>query len=1201
MRSSFLVLMVVVLSACTDTAQPPPVVDLGNLSGSSLTLIADEDRPIEGQLRFSGSIDSQVKYSIVSPPSHGQLDLPDSVLGLFRYTPEPDWNGTDEVKFEVTDGNRTGSGVVTLVINPVNDAPKSLASVVDVVEDTVRTGTLSGSDVDNDALVFSIVSNGSKGAAVISNAATGAFTYTPNADVNGADSFSFKVSDGKEFSEVSIVTVSIAAVNDAPTASNGSLAVVEDTVATGALIGTDKENSPLVYSIVANGAKGTAVITNSATGAYTYTPSSSSNGSDSFTFRVSDGTAFSNTAAITVSISPVNDGPVVVSGSLSVTEDTSKSGVLAGSDIDSASLTFSIVSSPTKGSVTISNAGTGAFTYTPNSNANGTDSFTFKANDGALDSNIGTMAVVIAAVNDAPVSQSFSVLQLEDTAVVDKLLATDVDGDALTYSIVSGPSKGSVAITNASTGNFTYTPNPDTNGTDSFSYKTNDGKVDSNTAVVTVNITAVNDAPVAQNGSFTTAEDTVYNGTLVTTDLENDPIDYTISVPPTKGAVVITDGRTGAFRFTPLPNANGSDSFKFQSSDGRLRSNIATFSITITPVNDAPTATAGSLAVTEDQVQSGSLSGSDIESSPLTYSIVSAPSKGTITLNATTGVYQYTPSANLNGADSFTFKVNDGALNSAPANIQVSIAAVNDVPTATPQSVSTNEDTTKTILLSGSDVDGDTLTFSITTMPAHGTLVLSGASVTYRPELNYFGADRFLFAASDGVANSAAAVVNISVAAVNDAPLGTAQSVVVNQATEKAITIAGTDIEGDFLTFSIVATPAHGTLSGTAPNFIYAPEPTYVGTDSFTFVANDGVLLSPPTTVTISIRQVYGKAIQITSVGSPVMEQDSNGKILVCYVNNGILYLARYTKTLTLDATFGTAGQITMVDHSCRNIIPYRNGSFFVSGSDGTGRGMVSKYLTTGQFDTAFVGVSGDPHPGTVLANMVGLNSDDTLTSFWPGRTVVGSSKRSAIDGSLVANSGFESSLQHGMTGFSAYRTGNVGAESILVGHAFGSSGGAYLFSRTFYPWTPALSETDYDFIAVDSSRSIAVDYYSPCFSRYQVVGNQHHIQAMGRSCATGLPSASKLVSRQLSAGVAMSLLKHSDPARGYSAYTLSQEAATAVVSSSLEISYRGVPELPATVSSPQSLIIWKEGYVYNTNNIGTNTWNLNYVGTAAP
>ena len=259
-------------------------------------------------------------------------------------------------------------------------------------------------------------------------------------------------------------------------------------------------------------------------------------------------------------------------GSLTTLEDTPASGTLVASDVDGDALTYAIVANGTKGTATITNVATGAFTYTPNPNANGTDTITFKASDGTVDSNTATIAITITAVNDAPVAADGSLTTLEDTPASGTLVASDVDGDALTYAIVGNGTKGSAVITNAATGAFTYTPNPNANGTDTITFKANDGTVDSNTATVSITITAVNDAPVAADGTLTTLEDTPASGTLVASDVDGDALTYAIVANGTKGTAAITNAATGAFTYTPNPNANGTDTitFKAQRRHGRL-------------------------------------------------------------------------------------------------------------------------------------------------------------------------------------------------------------------------------------------------------------------------------------------------------------------------------------------------------------------------------------------------------------------------------------------------------------------------------------------------------------------------------------------------------------------------------------------------------------------------------------------------------
>jgi uncharacterized repeat protein (TIGR03803 family) len=180
-----------------------------------------------------------------------------------------------------------------------------------------------------------------------------------------------------------------------PLANDSTASTNEDTATAGILIATDPNGDPVTFSIVSNGAIGRAVITDTSTGAFTYTPNADASGTDVFTFKANDGTLDSNVATVTVTVEPVNDAPVAAIQALSTNQGTPVAGTLQASDVDSASLVFSIVGNGAKGTATVTNASTGSFTYTPLAGATGTDTFTFKANDGSLDSNVATVAVTI--------------------------------------------------------------------------------------------------------------------------------------------------------------------------------------------------------------------------------------------------------------------------------------------------------------------------------------------------------------------------------------------------------------------------------------------------------------------------------------------------------------------------------------------------------------------------------------------------------------------------------------------------------------------------------------------------------------------------------------------------------------------------------------------------------------------------------------
>ncbi|RNB85849.1 tandem-95 repeat protein [Brevibacillus fluminis] len=222
--------------------------------------------------------------------------------------------------------------------------------------------------------------------------------------------------------------------------------------------------------------------------------------------------------------------------------------------------------------------------YTPESGYAGTDSFAYKASDGKANSEAAT--VTIHVESKAPIAVNGSVTTKQNITVNGVLTATDEDGDELTYAIVTNGTKGSTAL-NGTTKEFTYTPNQGETGTDTFTFKANDGTTDSNIATVTVTINLESKAPVAINGSYTTKQNTAVNGVLTATDEDGDELTFHIVTNGTKGSTALI-GETKEFTYMPNPGATGTDTFTFMANDGTSNSNVATVTIEIQPVVKPP-------------------------------------------------------------------------------------------------------------------------------------------------------------------------------------------------------------------------------------------------------------------------------------------------------------------------------------------------------------------------------------------------------------------------------------------------------------------------------------------------------------------------------------------------------------------------------------------------------------------------------------
>ena len=254
--------------------------------------------------------------------------------------------------------------------------------------------------------------------------------------------------------------------------------------------------------------------------------------------------------------------------------------------------------------------------------------------------------------------------------------------------------------------------------------------------------------------------------------------------------------------------------------------------------NTPPTSNDKSVSTDEDRSVGIILSATDPDSDPLTYIVKIEPSHGVLAGVAPN--ITYTPITDYVGTDQFTFIVNDGMSDSNEATVSITINPVNDRPTADNKSATTDEDTPAAMTLTGSDVDGDSLTFSVLTNPSHGTLSGTAPNLTYTPASDFNGSDSFTFKVNDGKLDSIAATVAITVNPLNDPPTASNQSLTAYQGSSTSITLLAQDIDSTLLTYRIQDNPAFGSLSGTPPNVTYTPGSGFSGEDMFTFYATDG-------------------------------------------------------------------------------------------------------------------------------------------------------------------------------------------------------------------------------------------------------------------------------------------------------------------------------------------------------------------------
>ncbi|MES1240141.1 MAG: Ig-like domain-containing protein [Acidobacteriota bacterium] len=532
------------------------------------------------------------------------------------------------------------------------------------------------------------------------------------------------------------------------------------------------------------------------------------------------------------------------------------------SDPDGDPLTITGLGQGSKGAASI-NAGS-TVTYTPFANANGSDTFTYSISDGRGGSDTATVAVAIAPVNDAPVTATDYATTNEDTPITlaVKNNDTDIDGDALNVIAVGQATKGAVVLDAG--GTVTYTPNANATGSDYFSYTVSDGNGGTDIGTVLMTIVGVNDPPDAVNDTASTNEDTVVS--IFVRSNDNDPdgnaLTITAVTQGSKGSVTINAG--AHVIYTPVLNANGSDSFTYTISDGQGGTDTATVSMTINPVNDAPKANADSVTTNEDTpvTLDPRVNDTDVDGDALTITFVSQPNRGSAVINGN-GTVTYTPIANLNGPDQFLYTIVDGHGGTWSEIVSVSVTPVNDAPDAFNDLISTPEDTPITISVLSNDTDreNDTLTVTAVTQPSQGTAVINnGTTITYTPNLNTNDSDSFTYTVIDGHGGSDTATVYMTITPVNDPPVAGNDTGTVNEDGSVILSVRDNDSDpdGGTLTITAVTQGAHGavTIVNSGTQVRYQPAANYFGPDTFTYTVRDPANSTAIGTVSMTVNSV---------------------------------------------------------------------------------------------------------------------------------------------------------------------------------------------------------------------------------------------------------------------------------------------------------------------------------------------------------
>ena len=747
--------------------------------------------------------------------------------------------------------------------------------------DTDSTGTI-------DPKTVVIVTQPTAGTASV-NSTTGVVSYTHNGGSARTDSLTYTVKDDKGLvSNVATVSISITETTP-PTAVADSFSVVKGASATVNLANNDTAGTAAINrgSIVITTQPTNGTVTVGADGNVNYVHNNSSTTSDSFAYTIKDVNGLTSApASVTVTVTQAPAPPTAVADSFSVVRGASATVNLANNDTAGTAAinrgSIVITAQPANGTVTVGTDGN--VNYVHNNSNTTSDSFAYTIKDvNGLVSAAASVSVTITANNQAPVAVNDTATVVEGGTATISILANDTAPtggfDLASIVFTDLPIRGTIVKNADGTVTYTHSGNESTSDTFRYTVKGTNGVV-SNEATVSITITPVNDAPVANNDTASVVEGGSVNIPVLSNDSDIEGnIDLTSVVivsQPANGTVGVNT-QTGVVNYVHNGGPSTSDSFTYTFKDNQgVVSNVATVSITIQrkPIanNDSLTVVRGGEEtvnlIANDAAPSGTLSPSSIV-------ITTQPANGTIT-SLGNGQVTYKHNGSNTTSDSFAYTVADSNSNvSVPATVSVTITPVNNPPVTQPDTATVSEgDSVDINVLSNDTVtfDGlDPASVTIVTAPTNGTaIVLSNGSIRYTHSGTESTSDVLFYTVrgNNGLVSSSTRV-DITVTAVNDGPLAVNDEANVLEGGTVNIPVLANDTDSDnaidTATVVIVNSPSNGTaILGVGGVVQYTHDGTETTVDSFTYRVSDvSGKASNLATVSISITPVNDPPVAV--------------------------------------------------------------------------------------------------------------------------------------------------------------------------------------------------------------------------------------------------------------------------------------------------------------------------------------------------
>jgi len=915
---------------------PPVITDNGGTPIDTLNVSTLTDVPLVICLNATDAEgDTLDATATLNGPNDGIMSGVNDGDTCVTYTPDPGYFGMDTVTVVVCDQNG-GCDTVVVVITVIPNQPPVIVDengtpidslAVTTPEDQPIIICLNAIDPDGDAVDVTGATFGPLNGTLNGlNDNDTCFTYIPDPDYNGPDTVTIQVCDGLGGCDVITMVIDVTPVNDPPIATNDTVTTNEDTAITVDVINNDNDDadgSPLdsaSVTVIGGPQDGTATVNGD--GTISYVPGLNFNGSDSLIYVICDTgvplPAICDTAVVYITVTPVNDPPVITDGG-GTSIDTLNVSTLVdvpivicffATDAEGDTLdATATLNGPTNGTMSGVNDGDTCVTYTPDPGFVGTDTVTVVICDPF--NGCDTVVVVITVLSNQPPVivdgngtpiDSLAITTPEDQSIIICLNAIDPDGDAVDVTgSLNGPLNGTITGLSDNDTCFTYIPNANYNGPDTVTIEVCDGLGACDVITIIIDVTPVNDPPIATDDIVSTNEDTAIIVNVISNDNDDidgsplDPTSVTVIGGPQDGTATVNGD--GTITYIPGPNFNGSDSLIYVICDTGIPlpaiCDTAVVYITVTPVNDPPYVEVGGNVV--DTVYANTMLNTSIiiclnaidpegDGVDVTAVIVN-PTNGTAT-NFADGdtCFTYTPDPGYVGGDTLVITICDN-LNACDTIVVIINVTDNLPPWAVDDTASVNGGGSVVIdnEANDSDPEGDPFTTTVATA-GNGTVVINGnGTLTYTPGPTFCGTDTISYTICDdnGACDSAIilVIVNCPPVAVDDS-LSTFEDTPITI----DVMINDYDLNGD--PFSVtVATAGNGTvvINGDG-SLTYTPDPNYCGQDMITYTICDTTGLCDTGIVTIDVTCVSDPPIAVDDSTSV----SQGGDVTIDVVDNDI-------------------------------------------------------------------------------------------------------------------------------------------------------------------------------------------------------------------------------------------------------------------------------------------------------------------------